>query len=1266
MPYFLTPSVLARYFFQECKRFLRYHVASREERRSTGIPDRAFDHSPLMRAILASGQLWEQEVVTRHLARQVEIAPGTGPLWERRWDEAKTLDHLRSLSPGRFLYQPTLCPPANFYGSFGLDPAQVCFRDNYPDLVEILDDPTRPGRRLLRVIDVKRADALHLSHRVQVLLYALQLHAILHAHGITDARVDLDNGAVWLGQQPAPETFELTGLRSHLERFLREDLPRLLLSPPQDAPWHLQFRCERCDYLDHCRAEMRRSNDLSRLTNLTGPGKQHLISLGVRTLPQLKTFLVRSDADAQLARCASLAGERPYLQARVEALTTGAPVFHGASAPLPRFEHLTLLLTLQQEPLGRSVYLAGLLLGAAPDILDFLPEPLKRRFLDASGKLAPVVLLARRSADPPSVRQELVCLLHDLLRALHDHNKDRNWKEKLSLQVYTHTGRDLDLLEGLLLDSLADPTVAAQAVTLLAHFQGAGLVRSDRHPGRVVAEPVVILQDALTRLVALPVDVSYTLPEVLQALGSKFTLQRRDHFHYPLGNGLRSEAVFAAWHQGKTDQLDSLARQASLYLYALRTLLADLRRLARPHLHAWAPGFQLPDLADFRHADLSRLAYLARYEGLLRCQEVRRGRAEPRAVQLERGLALALQAQDGTTFTVVGTPALEIEASPFAGWLLARDSDAGRLAQLSFNDLAWTRRLGPSLSPDRSVVRINRIEADPANCLPTRLVLDFAQPFADAQPVKGERFLLHPRHVDWCTERVVTFLRERDDHDDDLLRQLLRDPESAARRVELPAAGERASARLEDQLGLTDSQLRAFQAIRRLHLSAVWGPPGTGKTLFLATLILALAEAHARVGKPFRVLVTAFTHAAIENLLRKLADRRQELSLGAGLVMAKASRWESLSFSCPGVVVEDERLAGWLSRQPSVLVGATVHACLRARKKATLPPFDLVVLDEASQLRVAESAVPLALVAPTGRVVLAGDDLQLPPIVQGVYPAPLAGQPALERSCFELVRGRVRPGSPVVQMLTENHRMNDVLTSFAARLLYGPDYCCFSDEVARQRLAYHPGRVEDALVSACLAPAYPLVLAVLEGVQAGKENRAEAALVARLVGALRVGLRDRSGRPYQDDTTFFRDGVFVVSPHRAQNQAIRLALAGVRHWDAPPLAGTVDRMQGQEAEAVLISYGVSDPEFALSEAEFIYSVNRLNVALTRARSKSIVFLPAPLLEGRPGVVELPQAARGLSFMRELVRTVEAQSPGLRFDLGDGVRVRLLRADRPVV
>jgi hypothetical protein len=108
----------------------------------------------------------------------------------------------------------------------------------------------------------------------------------------------------------------------------------------------------------------------------------------------------------------------------------------------------------------------------------------------------------------------------------------------------------------------------------------------------------------------------------------------------------------------------------------------------------------------------------------------------------------------------------------------------------------------------------------------------------------------------------------------------------------------------------------------------------------------------------------------------------------------------------------------------------------------------------------------------------------------------------------------------------------------------------------------------------------------------------------------------------------------------------------------------VDKMQGQEADAVVISYGVSDPEFALKEAEFIYGLNRLNVAITRARAKTVLCLPRPLLEATPQVLDVPAAATGLAFMRRLAALAEQGGEVLEFE-GDAVEARVLRARRPV-
>jgi hypothetical protein len=682
---------------------------------------------------------------------------------------------------------------------------------------------------------------------------------------------------------------------------------------------------------------------------------------------------------------------------------------------------------------------------------------------------------------------------------------------------------------------------------------------------------------------------------------------------------------------------------------------------------AWPPKFSLPTGAGIEDRILSRLAFFTRYESLIRCLAIREARAEARPTQVLQGQVIELCARSATEMEVVGELVVEPEAGGFPAWLLVRDSEEGRRAQVEYADYWYRNKLygGPD-HPHRAIVGIAEVKTSGGA---TRLHLSYARQFKGDPPGRGERFLLYQRFTDFITDGLLKFLERMDQDPDTLFLELLQNPQRAASEYPLSAKAEASAARLERQLDFTPSQREAYAAIRGQRVTAVWGPPGTGKTHFLASAILGLAAAHARSGRPFRVLVTAFTHAAIENLLRKIAQRYEELKgLGLDLRLGKAKYWQGVA--TPVDVVREDDLADWLQEGKHVVLGSTVYSCLK--KFHELEGFDLVVIDEASQVRVPEAAVATALVAETGRLVLAGDHLQLPPIIAGVYPEAPPGEPLLHRSIFEAVcpRTEIRNQQPrnlnaeshILRPLLENFRMNDVLTSFAAHLLYGPGYRCASAQVACRRLAFKAGRNLDPLVSACLDPKYPLVLVILDGIRAAQANPVEADLVAQLVAALRDDLRAADGQPYTDDATFFRHGVFIVSPHHAQIRAIQQELVKARSWQVTPFVDTVDKMQGQEADAVVVSYGVADPEFALREAEFIYGLNRLNVALTRARVKSVLCLPRPLLDATPQVLDVETAASGLGFMRRLVAEAERVGEELVFE-GEEVEARILRVQK---
>ena len=528
-PFGVSPSVLARYFFHDCERFLRFRSTRQPKRR--GVPERRHELGPVTQAVLASGLTWEEQVLSTHLAGRVLVAEGTGRLSDRVWSVEDSLEQLRKARPGQFLYQLTLRAPDSLYAALNLEPAWIEIVDNRPDLVEVLADDT--GGRRFRVIDIKRGSAVRLPYRIQVLFYALELDYILRAHDVS-GRVDLDTGSAWLGGSSEPETFDLHVVRPHLEDLLTR-LPEIYRQAPGEVEWHVRFRCEWCEYLDYCRGEMVKSNNVSRLAGLTTHGKRFLRrTLDVHTLPDLSAALRDPQADEQLRRCASLAGGRPRLEARLSAYESDGPRTTGAIHPgLPVGEHVAIFLTAQAEPIQDRTWLMGMLVQARED--------LRRQLLQEEGTPRPFVAIAPTPEQCGDVRARFIRRLYEVMRRIDLWNaRQSDWKDQLSMQLYCYSEQERELLVRVLMESLGDRDLFLQSMALLFHLQAPDLLLADDHPGDVLPHPVIPLVSAVGRLLALPVDVSYTLPETLAALGSDFEVRRSERFQYPFGHGVRS------------------------------------------------------------------------------------------------------------------------------------------------------------------------------------------------------------------------------------------------------------------------------------------------------------------------------------------------------------------------------------------------------------------------------------------------------------------------------------------------------------------------------------------------------------------------------------------------------------------------------------------------------------------------------------------------------------------------------------------------------
>lgn len=499
--------------------------------------------------------------------------------------------------------------------------------------------------------------------------------------------------------------------------------------------------------------------------------------------------------------------------------------------------------------------------------------------------------------------------------------------------------------------------------------------------------------------------------------------------------------------------------------------------------------------------------------------------------------------------------------------------------------------------------------------------------------------------------------------------------QAAAARPALPAAVWR---RLDDGgVALNTSQRRALAECLGRGLHLVWGPPGTGKSHTLAaTIAAALLHAEAE-GRPMRILVTAFTWSAIDNLLKPAFEHADQMM--PGLV-----RFARLTGRGPRPVLPD----GY----PPIIVGLDRHApseeILDLRRSLTTPEggdlivvgatpnqvanlmrvdhargkeymdelFDLIVVDEASQLDVGHATLAVAALAEGGQVVCAGDPLQMAPIHKAEPPK---GLEDMVGSVYLFLRDRHGVGET---QLTTNYRSNAEVVECSRGAGYGDDLRAHSPAL-RLRLREAEGAAPEGwpqglawtpAVDEILDPEKPVsCLLHSDGVSAQSsdfEARLVVGLVRRLWDRLIPGLAgemnpDGSERGLAppgscDAPDFWARRVGIVTPHRAQQGLIVGGLAaafGCLGHDPRLIRSavdTVERFQGQQRDVMLASYAVGDPDTVADEEEFLHSLNRFNVMASRARAKLVVVATRELVGHLSDDIEVVRASRMLKHFAE--------------------------------
>jgi len=392
-----------------------------------------------------------------------------------------------------------------------------------------------------------------------------------------------------------------------------------------------------------------------------------------------------------------------------------------------------------------------------------------------------------------------------------------------------------------------------------------------------------------------------------------------------------------------------------------------------------------------------------------------------------------------------------------------------------------------------------------------------------------------------------------------------------------------------DGAPLRRSGEHALTAGRRLATSIadtylpVQGPPGTGKTYMAACQVVDLVRNGKSVG------VTANSHAVIRNVLDEVAQisDAEGVAVRIGQKPDESRRWVNQQAVDAGLLFRSNAdIHDALLARDVDVVGGTTWAWTDPDLERSL---DVLVVDEAGQLSLADA---LASARAASIMILLGDPMQLAQPSQGAHP------PGADASALGHVIGEALTIPDYLGLFIEQtRRMHPKIYFFTSEIFYG-DRLSGIEGLDRQEIT-GAGEFVGAGLRQVDVPHEANTNASPE------EAEAVAALLESLAGN---EWTDVSGTVHP----LMINEALVVTPFNAQIYEIedalkRRSLSGVR-------VGTVDKFQGREAPLVIYSMASSSPEEAPRGMEFLYSLNRLNVATSRAQCIAVLISSPELMK----------------------------------------------------
>jgi predicted RecB family nuclease len=388
---------------------------------------------------------------------------------------------------------------------------------------------------------------------------------------------------------------------------------------------------------------------------------------------------------------------------------------------------------------------------------------------------------------------------------------------------------------------------------------------------------------------------------------------------------------------------------------------------------------------------------------------------------------------------------------------------------------------------------------------------------------------------------------------------------------------------VSDEADILSESIDVISRMNRTVL-CIQGPPGTGKTYTAAHAILQLLQDNKKVA------VTANSHKAILNVLHAVHQAMQEADVDFPLVKVRGNDDDPLIQS--GViqyVPESNQAVNALGGGPLVMGGTAWVFC----RPELQGEFDYLFVDEAGQFSLA-NVVATGLSA--DNIVLVGDQMQLAQPMLGAHPGD-SGKSALEY----LLGGHATIPPHFGIFLNQTWRMH-------------PNICGFiSEAVYEDRLHAHPKTSKQGVSvpadgSGVVDKEAGIVFVPVEHEGNTQGSQDEADVIEKIITELMGQTVSHFGG--KKTTPLTLEDILIVAPFNMQVRLLQDRLG------AQARVGSVDKFQGQEAHVVIVSMCSSTLEESPRGAEFLLDPNRINVAVSRARSLAIVVGSPDILRSR--------------------------------------------------